>query len=231
MKPTGNKGIKSWAEDDRPREKLLRKGNQALSNAELVAILLGSGNDQQSALELARDILNQAHNNVNELARMEVSALQQFRGVGPAKAVTLAAALELGRRRKEEDPAERPQVKGSKDAYNLMADVLPDLAHEEFWVAYLNQAHRLISRQNISKGGISGTVADARIIFGKALENKAVALIAYHNHPSRQTKASQADIDLTRKLVRAGELLDIKVLDHIIVAGADYFSFADEGLL
>jgi DNA repair protein RadC len=223
--------IKHWAEDDRPREKFMHKGASSLSDAELVAILLGSGNNRQSALELARDILGASHNNLDELGRCTLPQLCKFRGVGPAKAVGLAAALELGRRRKALQPLKRPKVTGSREAYALVEDLLPDLPHEEFWMACLDNSNALLERIQISKGGITGTVADVRIILRHALERSAVGILLFHNHPSRQRKPSQQDIDLTRKVVDAARMVDVKVLDHIIVAGAEYFSFADEGLI
>ena len=223
--------IKSWSPEDRPREKLLLKGTAALSDAELIAILLGSGTTTMSAVDLAKKILQTAGNNLHELARASVKDLMKIKGIGEAKAITIVAALELGRRRKEIDPEEKPKITGSKDAYELIKAHLLDLQHEEFWVILLNRANRVIRKRQISQGGVAGTVADPKIIFKCALEELASGIIIAHNHPSGNLTASQADIDLTRKVKEGGKLLEIQVLDHVIVAGHKYFSFADEGLI
>ena len=223
--------IKSWAPEDRPREKLILKGKSALSDAELIAILLGSGTASMSAVELAKKVLQHAGNNLHELARLTVKDLIKIKGIGEVKALTIVAALELGRRRKELEGNEKTKISGSKDAYDLVKSDLLDISHEQFWILMLNRANRVIKKCMISQGGVAGTVADPKIIFKLALEELASGVILAHNHPSGNLTASQADIDLTKKLKDAGRLLDIQVLDHLIVAGQKYFSFADEGLI
>jgi DNA repair protein RadC len=226
--PKPHLAIKSWAEEDRPREKLLVKGKISLSNAELLAIVLGSGSREETAVCLAQRILNTADNNLNELGRLSLAELLKFKGVGKAKAVSVVAALELGRRRQLSPLKEKPQVTSSKDAYNAIATLLADLSHEEFWILLLNRANRIIGREQISSGGMTGTVVDAKIVFRKAIEGQACAIILCHNHPSGSLYPSQADIRLTKKLAKAGEALDITVLDHLIIAATGYYSFADE---
>lgn len=223
--------IKSWSPEDRPREKLILKGKAALSDAELVAILLGSGTATLSAVDLAKKVLQAVENNLHDLARMTVKDLIKTKGIGEVKALTIVAALELGRRRKELDSNERPKITSSKDAYDVIKADLLDIPHEEFWILLLNRANRVIRKSQISQGGIAGTVADPKIIFKLALDDLASGIILAHNHPSGNLTASQADLDLTKKLKEAGKLLDIQVLDHLIVAGQKYFSFADEGLI
>jgi DNA repair protein RadC len=223
--------IKSWSPEDRPREKLLGKGTAALSDAELIAILIGSGTSAMSAVELARKIIQPIGNNLNELARLSIKDLTKVKGIGEAKAVTIVAALELGRRRKDQDPEERPKITGSLDAFRQIQQDVMDLRHEEFWVLLLNRANRLIRKKRISEGGVSGTVADPKIIFKMALDELASGLIVVHNHPSGNLVASQSDIDLTRKLKEAGKFLEVPLLDHLIIAGQKYYSFADEGAL
>jgi DNA repair protein RadC len=223
--------IKNWAEDDRPREKMSKHGPASLSDAELIAILLGSGTRNLSAVELARKVLELAGNNVSELGRKTVAELIKLPGIGEAKAITLMAALELGRRRKIGDYPEKPGVTSSRDAFEIIHSDLADINHEEFWVIFLNRANKLIRKQKISQGGISGTVTDNRVILRLALEHQASSLILSHNHPSGNLTASQADIQITHKLKEAAKLLELEVIDHIIVAGNRYLSFADEGLL
>jgi len=223
--------IKSWSPEDRPREKLLLKGTSALSDAELVAILIGSGTPKMSAVELSKKILLQGNNNLNELARLSVKDLIKIKGIGEAKAITIVAALELGRRRKEQDPEEKPKITSSKDAFDLLKGDLMDLPKEEFWVLLVNRANRVIKKKRVSEGGVSGTVADPKIIYKLALEELASGLIVAHNHPSGNLQASQSDIELTRKLKEAGKLLEIQLLDHIIIANQKYLSFADEGMI
>jgi DNA repair protein RadC len=223
--------IKSWSPEDRPREKLILKGKSVLSDAELVAILLGSGTTTLSAVDLAKKVLQQAGNNLHELARMTVKDLIKTKGVGEVKALTIVAALELGRRRKELEVNERPKITGSRDVYDIIKADLLDIPHEEFWILLLNRANRVVKKWQISQGGIAGTVADPKLIFKLALDELASGIILAHNHPSGNLSASQADLDLTRKLKEGGKLLDIQVLDHLIVAGQKYFSFADEGLI
>ena len=223
--------IKEWAEDDRPREKLLEKGRQALSDAELLAILLGSGTVSISAVELAKQILQGSDNNLNELAKLSVKDLQKFKGIGEAKAITIVSALELGRRRKEAEPVERAKITSSQDAYELMKPYLLDLHYEEFWVLLLNRSNSVIKKEKISAGGVSGTVADPKIIFKLALQETTSHLILVHNHPSGNLSPSKADIDLTKKIKEGAKLLDMQVLDHLIFTDAGYYSFADEGIL
>lgn len=223
--------IKAWAEDDRPREKLLKKGSAALSDAELVAILLGAGSRRMSALDLAREILSSVDNNLSQLARLGVPELTGFPGMGEAKAVGIIAALELGKRRSRSQAPDRVQIKSSTDVFQLMQPVLGDLPHEEFWVVYLNASNRVIRKSCISRGGMTGTLADQRLIFREGLLHKATSIILCHNHPSGATNPSDADRGLTRRVVDAGSLMDIKVLDHLIVTEHAYYSFADEGMM
>ncbi len=223
--------IKSWSPEDRPREKLLTKGTPVLSDAELVAILLGTGTATVSAVELAKRILQTVDNNLHELGRLSAKDLMKVKGIGQAKAITIIAALELGRRRRETDVEEKPRVSGSRDCFDLLKPHLQDLPHEEFWIILLNRANRMIRKYQVSQGGVAGTVADPKIIFKVAIAELASGIILAHNHPSGNLTASQADIELTKKIKEAGKLLEIQVLDHLIVAGQNYFSFADEGML
>ena len=223
--------IKSWAEDDRPREKLALKGRSALSDAELIAILIGSGSRNESAVELSKRILHSIDNNLNELGRISISELMKFKGIGEAKAITIVAALELGRRRKENEPKTKPKIVTSKDAFEVIFPFLEDLPHEEFWIILLNQNNKLIDTVCISRGGVTGTVADAKLIFKVAVEKLASSIILSHNHPSGNIKPSKSDIDLTKKLKEGAALLDISVLDHLIVGDTTFYSFADSGLL
>lgn len=223
--------IKQWSPDDRPREKLLLKGTSALSDAELIAILIGTGSGKSTALDLSKRILESVDHQLPALAKLKAGDLTRIKGIGPAKAIAIVAALELGRRRKSTDTAERPRVGSSQEAYDLLCGDLMDLPHEEFWVLLLNRANRLIRKQRISEGGVSGTVADPKVIFKGALDHLASGIIVAHNHPSGNRTASQSDIDLTRKLREAGKFLEIQLLDHLIVCGPKYFSFADEGML
>lgn len=223
--------IKSWAEADRPREKLLLKGKSSLSDAELIAILIGSGNSEQTAVELAQHILRNCQNNLSNLARLSVKELQKHKGIGEAKAISIVAGLELGRRRKSEEPTKKMSIKSSQDAFNLLHGDLMDLPHEEFWLLLLKRNNEVIRKLMISKGGVSGTVVDAKIIFKYALEETASGIILSHNHPSGNLKPSQEDIRLTNRIKEAGKALDITVLDHLIITNESFFSFADEGLL
>ncbi len=224
-------GILSWAEEDRPREKLLLKGRAALSDAELIAILIGSGTRNKSAVDVGKDILKGANNNLNELAKCTVKDLQRFEGIGEAKAIAIVSALELGRRRKEAAPLKRDKITSSQDAYQIMQPYLLDQPVEQFWIILMNRANAVIKVHNISQGGVSGTVADPKTIFKEALDKLACSLILVHNHPSGNLKPSEADIRLTKKLKEAGQTLDLPVLDHVIFADQGYISFADEGLL
>lgn len=223
--------IKSWAEEDRPREKLMLKGKHVLSDAELIAILISSGNAEETAVELSKRILAGAENNLNELSRQSVYDLIKYKGIGEAKAITIVAALELGRRRKTEDKLNREQITTSKDAVDIFQPLLGDKAHEEFWILFLNRANHVIGKNQVSSGGMTGTVVDPKMIFKAALDAKAVSIILCHNHPSGNVKPSQQDIDLTKKILAAGKLLEISVLDHVIVSQGAYFSFADEGMM
>ncbi|OEK02118.1 hypothetical protein BFP97_11550 [Roseivirga sp. 4D4] len=223
--------ILSWAEEDRPREKLQLKGKSSLSEAELVAILIGSGSQSQSAVELSKSILSSVHNDLNQLAKLGIQDLTKFNGIGEAKAISIVSALELGRRRKDISSQVRPQILASQDAYRLMKPELMDQPTEQFWVILMNRSNRVIHKKPISLGGISGTVVDPKVVFKVALENLASGIILVHNHPSGNLKASEADIRLTKKLKEAGSLLEIPILDHIIFADEGYLSFMDENML
>jgi DNA repair protein RadC len=231
VKKEGFLNIKNWAAEDRPREKLLLKGTAALSDAELIAILLGTGTASMSAVDVAKSMLQLVDNNLDNLARLTVKDLMKIKGIGEAKAITIVSALELGRRRKEISAAEKHKITTSSDAYELLKGDLMDLSHEEFWVVLVNRAHRVIKKHKISLGGVHGTVADPKIIFKTALEELASGIIVAHNHPSGNLTPSQQDLNLTQKLKEAGKFLEIQLLDHLIVAGKKYYSFADEGLL
>lgn len=226
-----NYSIKSWAKDDRPREKLLSKSPISLSDAELLAILLNNGNRDRSALDLARDLMQLCRNNLQELGKLSVFDLMKVKGIGEAKAVIITAAMELGRRRQAALALDCPIITSSRDVALYLQQLFQDYRHEVFVVLFLNRANKIRHSEIISSGGITGTVADPRIIMKKALEQEAVALILSHNHPSGNLKPSKADEELTYKIREAAKLLDIKVMDHIIVSNEGYFSFADEGLL
>lgn len=223
--------IKEWAEEDRPREKLVLKGKAALSDAELIAILIGSGNSKLSAVALSKSILASAKNDLNELAKLSLNELKKFNGIGEAKAISIISALELGRRRRDQAPQEKPQVTASNVVYQYLKPVMLDLDHEQFWVLFLNRGNRIIKKVCISAGGVSGTVVDAKIIFKKAFEELASSVILAHNHPSGNLNPSEEDIRLTKKIKEAGIILDVKVLDHLIFTDHGYFSFADESIL
>lgn len=223
--------IKNWSEDDRPREKLLTKGRMALSDAELIAILIGSGSKNESAVALSKRILASVENNLNELGTLDTNKLMTFKGIGEAKAVTIAAALELGRRRRMEEVLIRKKITSSSDAFALLQPLIGELTHEEFWIVYLNNSNKVLQTSQLSKGGITGTIVDVRLVYKTAIQLGAVGIILAHNHPSGTLKPSQSDLDLTSKLKTAGNSLDIKVLDHIIVTQKAYFSFADSGTL
>jgi DNA repair protein RadC len=223
--------LKAWAEEDRPREKLLLKGKHSLTDAELIAILIGSGNAKENAVDLSRRILSEISNDLNQLGKMNVAELKKFKGIGEAKAVAIVAALELGRRRKESKEVEREKLTSSREAVNIMQPILGELMHEEFWIIFLNRANLVLGKKQISMGGMSGTIADPRMIFKAALDQKAVSIILCHNHPSGNNQPSASDIQLTKNISEAGKLLEINVLDHIIVTQHGFYSFADEGLL
>jgi len=223
--------IKEWAVEDRPREKLLSQGQRSLTDAELIAILIGSGNLDETAVELARRILTSVGNNLNELGRKGIDYLKTFNGIGEAKAVSIVAALELGKRRKEAEVFVKKKITSSKDAADFFMPLLGDLNHEEFWVLLLDRGNKIIDHFRISQGGMTGTVIDVRIILKTALEKQAVSLILCHNHPSGTMEASDADLKITRKIKQAAETMDISVLDHIIIGQNRYLSLADEGML
>ncbi len=223
--------IKNWKEDDRPREKLVSKGKEVLSDAELIAILIGSGSREESAVGLAKRIITHVNNNLNELSKLSLNDLMQFKGIGEAKAVTIITALELGRRRRLEEALIKPEIKSSKAVFEIMQPIIGDLPHEEFWVLYLNNSNKIIYKNQLSTGGITGTLVDVRLLFKKAVELSAVAIILSHNHPSGGLKPSVSDKNLTIKIQKAGEILDIKVLDHLIITEKTYFSFADNNLV
>ncbi len=225
------KSIKTWAEQDRPREKLLEKGAETLSDSELIAILLASGNTNMSAVELARHILNHYGNKLSKLSRCTADELKQFQGIGDAKAVTLLAALELGRRRKSEIPEKAYIIDSSKKAWEILSPFLEDRNNEEFWVLFLDRKNQIIDKTRLSQGGTTATIIDVKITLKTAVEKLAEGIIIAHNHPSGNKKPSSQDIDITRKLKAAAELLDIKLLDHLIITNNDYLSFADEGLM
>ena len=232
MKPYQEKiSIKAWAEEDRPREKLSTQGRRALSDAELIAILIGSGSRTESAVELSKRILHHYDNDLNKLAKASIQELSNFRGIGEAKAISIIAALEIGRRRDDTEVKAVETIIGSKEAYNLMRRHLVDLNHEEFWIILLGRSSKVIGKELISKGGLSGTVADPKIIFHIALQQQASGIILIHNHPSGNLKPSHLDVSLTKKLSEAGRLLDIQILDHLIIGDTGYYSFADESLL
>ena len=223
--------IKNWSDDDKPREKLVQKGKSVLSDAELIAILIGSGSRNESAVELSKRILASVNNNLNELGRLSIKQLMAFKGIGVAKAVTIAAALEMGRRRRGEEAQKIIKIQSSKSVFELLQPIIGELEHEEFWIVYLNNSNKVLHRAQLSKGGITGTLVDVRLVMKQALELGAVALILAHNHPSGTLKPSAADKQITQKLKTAAEVLDIKVLDHLIITQKEYFSFADEGEL
>lgn len=223
--------IKNWAEEDRPREKMMLKGKASLSDAELIAIIIGSGTPSLSAVEVAKQILSAVSNDLNALARLSVKELMKFRGIGEAKAINIISALELGRRKRELEVIVKPKISCSEDVFKIMSSLLSDLPHEEFWVLLLSRNNSVLKKQQISSGGVSGTVADPKLIFKSALEELASGIILVHNHPSGNTKPSQADISLTKKMKTAGQALEIAVLDHVIFTDHGYFSFADDGIM
>ena len=231
MKPNTIQSIKNWATEDRPREKMLVKGREALSDAELIAILIGSGNSEESAVDLSRRILKDVNDNLIQLSQLNINDLMEYNGIGEAKAVSIAAALELGRRRRFAEAAQQPLIRNSKDAFEFFYMRISDLKHEQFWVMLLNQANKVIKITKVSDGGINNTAADPKRIFKIALENNATAMMLCHNHPSGNVVPSDADKAITRNIVNGGKLLEIKILDHIIVGIDKYFSFADSGMI
>lgn len=223
--------ITDWAEEDRPREKLLQKGTASLSDAELLAILISSGTKDKSAVDLGRELLQLANNNLNNLGKLAIGDLKKLNGIGPARAVTIAAALELGRRRKLADAENVIQIKCSKDVADIFQPLLADLQYEEFWILFLNRSNKVINRMKLSQGGISGTVTDVRLVMKKAVEYLASGIIVCHNHPSGNLNPSESDSKITQKIKEAGNLMDIQLLDHLILSEKDYYSFADNGIL
>ncbi len=226
-----NQSIKYWSEEDRPREKLLSKGKFSLTNAELIAILIGSGTASLSAVDLSRQILNSVENNLIELSKLSVKDLQRFKGIGEAKAISIVAALELGKRRRSEEGIQRKQITNSHEVFEYLQFTLSDTPYEAFWIVLLNRANHIMRTIKISDGGMTGTVADPKRIYKMALENNASSMILCHNHPSGNVRPSDADVKLTQKLKKAGEMLDIFVTDHLIIGDNKYFSFRDEGML
>jgi DNA repair protein RadC len=223
--------IKDWALEDRPREKLLYRGISSLSDAELIAILIGSGNSSETAVELSRRIMENVGNNLNELGKLNVENLKTFKGIGDAKAISIIAAMELGRRRNHSSALEMDKITGSSDVARYIRPLIGDIPHEEFWAIFLNRQNKIIDKQRLSQGGITGTVIDVRLVLKMAIEKHATSLIFAHNHPSGNLEASDADRKITHQLKDAGSIMDIPLLDHLIITQESYFSFADEGLL
>lgn len=218
-----------WSQQDKPREKLISIGKNALSDAELIALLIGSGSAKESAVDLSNRILGSVGHNLNALGKLTLSQLMHFKGIGQAKAIAIVAALELGRRRRSEEPLELTSILSSKSVFDLMHSLIGELPHEEFWVLYLNNSNKILFKLQLSKGGMLGTVVDIRILFRVALEQYATAIILVHNHPSGKLQPSEADIQITKKIKLAGTQMDIPVLDHVIITDRGYYSFADEG--
>lgn len=223
--------IKFWAEDDKPREKLMLKGKSALSDAELLAIIIGSGSRNESAVDLSKRILAHVQNNLNALGKLSLKQLMEFKGIGEAKAISIIAAAELGRRRREEEVPELVKINSSRVIFNVMQPIIGELPHEEFWVLYLNNANKIIHKAQLSKGGITGTVVDIRLVLKMALEYNALSIVLSHNHPSGKLIASDSDIELTQKIKVAVKQLDMNLIDHVIITESGYFSFADQGIL
>ena len=229
--PLENLPITAWAEEDRPREKLIKMGRQQLSDAELLAILIGIGNADENAVSLSRRLLSAVDNSLSRLGQLNLAEITRFKGIGQAKALSIIAALELGRRRRDTPPPKRPRITGSSDVYQYVLTFLQDIPHEEFWVLYLNRSNLVVKSELISKGGVAGTVVDTKIIFKAAIECLANAIILCHNHPSGNPKPSDPDLQITKKIKEIGKIMEIPVLDHIICCDHDYYSFADQGLL
>ncbi len=229
--PKQNFTIKNWSQSDQPREKLRDKGKAVLSNAELLAILIGSGNTEESAVALCQRMLALVDNNLSQLSKLTLNQLMQFKGIGQAKAISIIAALELGKRRLAENVLQQETITSSDSVFNLLQPILGELQHEEFWVIYLNNSNKILQKNQLSKGGITGTIVDTRLLYKTALQVGATAIIIAHNHPSGTIQPSSADKKLTQKIKKAGENLDIKLLDHLIITEKAYFSFANEALL
>ncbi len=226
-----NLTIKEWSVEDRPREKLLAKGISSLGDSELIAIIIGSGSRNESAVQLSSRILGSVNHNLNELGKLTVNDLRKHKGIGEAKAIGIVAALELGRRRKLSESINREKITSSRDIYEIFHPILADLPHEEFWILLLNRSNKVVDRQKISQGGISGTVTDVRLILKAAIDKGASAIALIHNHPSGNAKPSEPDISITQKIKESGNLMDITLIDHIIVTDGSYYSFADEGVI
>ena len=231
MEAYPRKPIKDWALEDRPREKLLYRGIGSLTDAELIAVLIGSGNSQETAVELSRRIMENVKNNLNELGKLNIENLKSFRGIGDAKAISILAAMELGRRRNHSSALEMNKITGSNDVASYLRPLIGDLPHEEFWALFLNRQNKVMDSRRLSQGGITGTVIDVRLVLQMALEKHATSLIFAHNHPSGNLEASEADRKITKQLKEAGMIMDIPLLDHLIITQGGYFSFADEGIL
>lgn len=230
LKKMDNFPITNWSEDDKPREKLMLKGKSVLSDAELIAILIGSGNRNESAVDLSKRILGSIDNNLNALGKLTIPQLIKFKGIGEAKAISIIAAMELGRRRRTEEVVDLTKITSSQTIFQIMQPIIGELPHEEFWIIYLNNSNKVISKSQLSKGGITGTLVDTRLVFKVALEMGATSLILCHNHPSGTILPSDADKLITKKLKLAGDSLDVKVLDHLIITETKYYSFVDEGI-
>lgn len=226
-----NISIKSWALDDRPRKKLMLKGKNTLSNAELIAILIGAGNRQETAVELSKRILLSVDNDLNSLSKLSIEALMKFKGIGEAKAISIVSALEFGKRKQFTEKKEILKIHSSKDVFNIVQPLIGDIQHEEFWALYLNNSNKVLEKFQLSKGGFTATLVDVRLLYKRALELSAVGVVVCHNHPSGKLKPSSSDIELTEKIKKAGVTLNIKLLDHLIVTEKAYFSFADEIIL
>ena len=223
--------ITNWAEDDKPREKLMLKGKSVLSDAELIAILIGSGSRNESAVDLSKRVLASAENNLNALGKLSLEQLCKFKGIGEAKAISIIAAMELGRRRRSEETLELKKVTSSKEVFNLMQPIIGELPHEEFWVLYLNNNLKIVFKSQLSKGGITGTVVDLRIIFKMAFQHNATAIVLVHNHPSGNNQPSNADLEVTKKIKVACQNLEINLVDHLIITQNNYYSFKDSSKL
>lgn len=223
--------IHQWAEDDRPREKFLLKGKSALSDSELLAILIGSGSRNESAVQLCQRILASTNNNLNQLGKLSISQLTEFKGIGEAKAIAIAAALELGRRRGSEEALVLDKISSSKAVFELMHPIIGDLPHEEFWVLYLNNSNKVLYKSQLSKGGLTSTIVDVRLLFKTAFEQNATSIILTHNHPSGKLMASEQDIQVTKRIKQASQQLDVALLDHIIITENGFYSFNDQGIM
>lgn len=231
MNRLAHQPIHQWQEDERPREKLVLKGKASLLNHELLAILIGSGTPQVSAVELCAEILKYVNNDLSQLGKLSVQDLQKFKGIGQAKAISIVASMELGRRRQAENMGQVNTIRSSKDIFAVLLADLSDLISEEFWIIYLNHRNKIIGKEKISAGGLTATIVDIRMLFKSAIERLATSIILAHNHPSGTLKPSQADIKLTNKIKEAGKILDVQVLDHLIISDTGYYSFADEGMM